>query len=156
MSGDQIVAHTEMLIRKPVAEVFQAFVDPAVTSKFWFTKGSGRLEPGSRVRWDWAMYGFHADVDVKQLEPDRRIVIAWSSPGEAPTTVEWTFRAHPRGTVVSITNSGFRGEDVARLAIGATEGFAFVLAAAKALLEHGIQLQLVADRHPDGLPGPER
>jgi uncharacterized protein YndB with AHSA1/START domain len=35
-----------MLIRKPVAEVFEAFVDPAITSKFWFTKGSGRLETG--------------------------------------------------------------------------------------------------------------
>ena len=33
-----------MLIRKPVAEVFEAFVDPDITAKFWFTKGSGRLE----------------------------------------------------------------------------------------------------------------
>ncbi len=30
-----------MLIRKPVAEVFEAFVNPDITSKFWFTKGSG-------------------------------------------------------------------------------------------------------------------
>ena len=29
---------TGMLIRKPVTEVFTAFVDPAVTTKFWFTK----------------------------------------------------------------------------------------------------------------------
>ena len=40
------VAKAEMLIRKPVAEVFEAFVDPGVTSKFWFTRGSGRLQPG--------------------------------------------------------------------------------------------------------------
>ncbi len=44
-----------MLIRKPVAEVFEAFVDPATTSKFWFTKGSGRLAPGEEIRWDWEM-----------------------------------------------------------------------------------------------------
>src|SRR5947199_10643616 len=37
------VASTGMLIRKPVAEVFAAFVDPAITSKFWFTKASGKL-----------------------------------------------------------------------------------------------------------------
>ena len=43
-----ITAKAEMLIRKPVAEVFEAFVDPAITSRFWFTRGSGRLEPGSR------------------------------------------------------------------------------------------------------------
>ena len=44
------VARPQMLIRKPVAEVFEAFVDPAVTSKFWFTKGSERLATGKSVR----------------------------------------------------------------------------------------------------------
>jgi uncharacterized protein YndB with AHSA1/START domain len=39
------VAKAAMLIRKPVAEVFEAFIDPAITSRFWFTKSSGRLEP---------------------------------------------------------------------------------------------------------------
>lgn len=41
------IAKAEMLIRKPAAEVFAAFVDPAITANFWFTKGSGRLEPGT-------------------------------------------------------------------------------------------------------------
>jgi uncharacterized protein YndB with AHSA1/START domain len=36
------MATAEMLIRRPVPEVFEAFVNPAITSKFWFTKGSGR------------------------------------------------------------------------------------------------------------------
>ena len=38
------VMNTGMLIRKPVADVFEAFIDPDVTTKFWFTKSSGRLE----------------------------------------------------------------------------------------------------------------
>lgn len=46
------VAKAQMLIRKPVAQVFEALVDPAVTSRFWFSKGSGRLEAGKQVRWD--------------------------------------------------------------------------------------------------------
>ena len=46
------LAKAEMLIRKPVGQVFEAFVDPAITSLFWFTRGSGRLEPGRQVRWD--------------------------------------------------------------------------------------------------------
>lgn len=33
-------AKAEMLIRKPVEEVFEAFVDPEITSKFWFTGGA--------------------------------------------------------------------------------------------------------------------
>jgi uncharacterized protein YndB with AHSA1/START domain len=39
-------AEAQMLIRKPVAEVFKAFIDPELTRHFWFTTGSGRLETG--------------------------------------------------------------------------------------------------------------
>ena len=42
------IAKAEMLIRRPVAEAFEAFVDPAITSNFWFSKGSGRLESGNK------------------------------------------------------------------------------------------------------------
>ena len=52
-----IEAKAEMLIRRPVADVFAAFVDPAVTTRIWFTKSSGRLEPGKRVRWEWRCTG---------------------------------------------------------------------------------------------------
>ncbi|WP_226858466.1 SRPBCC family protein [Diaphorobacter aerolatus] len=37
-----------MLIRKPVAEVFNAFVDPDVTTRFWFSRASGALNQGPR------------------------------------------------------------------------------------------------------------
>jgi uncharacterized protein YndB with AHSA1/START domain len=43
------VATTGMLIRRPMDVVFDAFVNPDVTTRFWFTKSSGRLEPGARV-----------------------------------------------------------------------------------------------------------
>ena len=57
-------AKTGMLIRRPAAEVFEAFVDPAITSKFWFSKGSAKLTPGAQLRWDWEMYGVSAQVEV--------------------------------------------------------------------------------------------
>ena len=150
----QPIAKAEMLIRKPVAEVFEAFVNPAVTSKFWFSKGSGRLEAGKEVRWDWKMYGFSIQVKVKAIEKNARILIEW--PGEgAPTTVEWVFKPRPDGTTfVSITNAGFSGDadQVVKQALDSTEGFTLVLAGSKALLEHNIKLNLVPDRFPDG-PG---
>ena len=43
------VAKAEMLIRKPVAKVFEAFVDPEITRRFWFTKSTGRLETGKHT-----------------------------------------------------------------------------------------------------------
>lgn len=142
------IVKAQMLIRRPVAEVFEAFVDPAITTRFWFTKSSGRLEPGKQVRWDWEMYGVFADVDVKAVEPNRRILIEWDDP---PRPVEWVFTAREDNTtLVSITNSGFRGseDEVVAQAIDAMGGFVMVLAGAKALLEHNIVLNLVADHHP--------
>src|SRR5262245_20347888 len=97
---------TGMLIRRPVADVFEAFVDPDVTRKFWFTRGSARLEPGKRVQWDWEMYGISVPVTVKAIEPDERILIEWPGRG-GPTTVEWTVSPCEGGTVLASTNSGF-------------------------------------------------
>src|SRR5262245_10113532 len=144
-------AKAEMLIRKPVAEVFEAFVDPAITSKFWFSRGSGRLEAGKQVRWDWDMYDFSLQISVKAVEKNRRIVVEWLAYG-APTTIEWVITGRRANTTyVSVTNAHFAGENGEQQAIAATEGFAFVLAGAKALLEHNVRLNLVPDRFPDGI-----
>ena len=147
------VAKSEMLIRKPVADVFEAFVNPAVTTRFWFTKSSGRLEPGKEIRWDWEMFNASVDVSVKAIEQNRRILIEWSTHG-ASTTVEWIFTPRADGTTfVSISNAGFSGDGdaIVRQALDSTGGFTLVLAGLKAFLEHNLVLNLVADRFPGGL-----
>jgi uncharacterized protein YndB with AHSA1/START domain len=142
-------AKTAMLIRRPVAEVFEAFINPSITSKFWFTKGSGRLERGKEVQWDWEMYHFSTLVSVKAIEEKKRILIEWS--GYGTTMVEWIFTAPSENTTfVTITNTGFsgNGDELVNQAISSTEGFTFVLSGLKAFLEHNVSLNLVADRHP--------
>ena len=74
------VAEVGMLIRKPAAEVYEAFIDPAVTSKFWFTHGSARLDAGRQVEWEWRMYDFKSPVEVRELVKAKKIVVGW---GEA-------------------------------------------------------------------------
>jgi uncharacterized protein YndB with AHSA1/START domain len=144
---------TGMLIRKPAADVYEAFVNPAVTTKFWFTKGSGRLEVGKQVQWEWEMYDISVPVTAKVLEPNRRILIEW--PGySGPSTVEWTFAGQRDGTTfVNITESGFTGsgDELVKQVTDSTQGFSLVLAGLKALLEHGVELNLVADRYPKGI-----
>jgi uncharacterized protein YndB with AHSA1/START domain len=146
-----VVATTAMMIRKPVAEVFAAFVDPAITTKFWFTKSSGRLETGKPVRWDWEMYEASTSVTAKVIEPNERIVIEWDG-YTGRTTVEWKFTALSGGrTFVTISESGWTGDadDLVKYVADATGGFTWTLAGLKALLEHGIELNLVADRFPE-------
>ena len=148
-----IEAKAEMLIRRPVAEVFEAFVDPKITTKFWFTKSSGRLETGRQITWEWEMYGVSTVVRVKEVKANERILIEWSG-YKGPEKVEWTFA--PFGTdktFVTITNSGFTGDDdeIVAQALDSKGGFTWVLAGLKALLEFGVRLNLTADAHPKGL-----
>lgn len=147
------VAKAEMLIRRPIAEVFEAFIDPTITSKFWFTNGSGRLEPGAKIRWEWEMYGASAEVEVKTIEQNERILVDWGD-SDSSTTVEWRFtHLGVDSTFVSITNSGLHGtgDEIVQQVVDSTEGFALVLANLKALLEHNITLNLVLDRFPKGI-----
>ncbi|RZJ04561.1 MAG: polyketide cyclase [Brevundimonas sp.] len=138
-----------MLIRRPAAEVFQAFVDPEVTRRFWFTQASGRLEPGAAVTWTWAMYGASTEVVVKTVEPNRRILVTWDNRA-TPTDVEWTFEARGEETWVTVENRGFAdSEDGVAKALDSTGGFALVLGGAKIWLEHGLDPRFVVDRHPD-------
>ena len=146
-------AKTAMLIRRPVAEVFEAFVDPAITSKFWFTHGSGRLEAGKQVRWDWEMYDVSIPVTAKTIETNRRIAIEW--PGySVPTEVEWSFAPQNDGTTfVTVSEAGWTGsaDQLVKYVADSTQGFTLMLAGAKALLEHKLRLNLTADRYPKGL-----
>jgi uncharacterized protein YndB with AHSA1/START domain len=147
------VARTGMLIRRPAADVFGALVNPERTSQFWFTGGSGRLEQGKTVQWDWAMYEVSVQVTVKALDEDRRILIEW--PGySGPTDVEWMLEPLRDGTTfVGITESGFTGtgDELVKYVADSTQGFSLMLAGLKAFLEHGVRLNLTGDRYPKGI-----
>jgi uncharacterized protein YndB with AHSA1/START domain len=128
-------AKAEMLIRKPVAEVFQAFTNPEITSKFWFTKGSDKLQEGQSAEWTWEMYGFSLTIITKVLEENKRLVIEWGNK-DAETIVEWTFSPfNEKETFVSIINSGFKGDSdqIIEQVRDSTEGFTLVLAGPKGL-----------------------
>jgi len=137
-----------MLIRKPAAVVFEAFINPAVTKHFWFTKSSGKLEQGKKVTWEWEMYGASTEVTVKEIISNQKIVIDW---GEPATTVEFTFTAvTEQTTYVVIKHFGFTqtGTDLLNAIKDSTGGFTTVLDGLKAYLEHNINLNLIADKFP--------
>ena len=137
-----------MLIRKPVSVVFQAFVDPEITTNFWFTKSSGKLEVGKLVTWEWEMYGASAEILVKDIVPNKKITMEWGNPA---TTVEYEFTSVTAdSTYVEIKNYGFNleGEELIKAIKDNTGGFTTVLDGLKAYLEHNIRLNLVADKFP--------
>jgi len=150
-SKSSIVVTAQMLIRKPINEVFEAFVNPDITCKFWFSKSSGRLDLGAKVRLDWEMFDVSDALTVKEFELNRRLLIEWEND---PTSLEWHFAPREDGTLVTISNWGFSGgaEKAVSHIVDAKGGYTMVLAGAKAWLEHGIELNLVRDQFPEGCP----
>ncbi|MEP6746435.1 MAG: SRPBCC family protein [Bacteroidota bacterium] len=147
-----LAAETGMLIRRPIAEVFDAFIDPAITTKFWFTHSTGKLAPGKEITWSWEMYNVRTSITVKEIAPNNKIVINWEN-GGSTTRVVWTFEKFgEHSTFVNIVNDGFTGdaETIQARVKDSVGGFCWVLAGCKAYLEHNIQLNLIADRFPAG------
>ncbi len=141
-------AKAALQIHASPAKVFEAFVDPGIITKFWFDRSSGRLEKGKTVEWHWTDCGASSKVRVIDLVENRRIHIEGDSNTGRPTSVEWTFEPQSDGsTFVSVVNSGFAGsgDEIVSAALDATGGFNLVLAAAKAYLEHSINLNIVRD-----------
>jgi uncharacterized protein YndB with AHSA1/START domain len=138
----------QMLIRKPVSTVFQAFINPEITTNFWFTKSSGLLEIGKTVTWEWEMYGASTKVLVTDILENKKISTAW---GDPITTVDYEFTALTEDTTyVIIKNYGFKGtgDEIIHQIKDSTGGFTTVLDGLKAYLEHNIRLNLIGDKYP--------
>jgi len=148
MNNKSKSAEAAMKIRKPPETVFQAFVDPAITKNFWFTHGTGKLEKGKTVTWKWEMYNLSTKVVVKEIKPNKKIVIEWDEP---PTVVEFDFQSLPDGsTYVYIKHYGFNksGDELIEAIKNSTGGFTTVLDGLKAYLEHNLNLNLIIDKFP--------
>jgi uncharacterized protein YndB with AHSA1/START domain len=136
-------ARAEMLIRKPVQDVFDAFVNPATLEQFWLTNASGPLAPGARVDWEFMVPGARETVTVTLFIANEELVYTWSD----ELVVRILFKPHTwEGTKVSVTVTGFSGRDIQAQAAATTEGFAIVLCDLKCLLETGQSGNMVRDK----------
>lgn len=94
------------------------------------------------------MYNVSTTVLVKEIVNNEKILIEWNNP---PTTVQFDFRTLSDGfTYVSVKNYGFgkSGAELIDAIRDSTGGFTTVLDGLKAYLEHGINLNLIADKYP--------
>lgn len=151
------IVKAQMLIRKPVNEVFEAMVNPEITSKFWFTKSSGPVEAGKTLEWEWGQFGVSDTVDILKVRTNEYISLKWKL-GDLKTLVEMVFESYSdTSTLFKVTESGFWGSDPAgdekleekiNLMLGQNGGWSIVLINMKAWLEHELDLNLIADHNP--------
>jgi uncharacterized protein YndB with AHSA1/START domain len=140
-------------IAKPVAEVFEAVVNPEHLSHFFTTGGAkGRLETGAVVTWDFHDFPGAFPVHVVEVERDKRIVLHWDAAenaaeadpeGKRQTTVTMTFEPLEDGrTLVGISEQGWsETPEGLKASYGNCEGWTGMLCAMKVWLEHGLNLR---------------
>jgi len=150
MNTDKLSAKARTRIRRSPSEVFAAFADAKNMSKFWFTRRDDGLKEGESVTWfvGCGEDAFSFDVLVKEIHEPNKIVVEWVGLDEVRTKVSWSFEETEEGdTILTIEESGFSGnsEAIVERALDSTGGFNQVIIAAKALVEHGIELNVVAD-----------
>lgn len=143
----KIFVQAQMLIRKPIQEVFEAFIDPEITTNFWFTKSTDKLEEGKTITWEWEMYSAKSEVKVLQIIPNKLIKTEW---GLFSNNVDYEFKEMEKGTLVIIKSYGYseKGDELLSVINDNTGGFTTVLDGCKAYLEHGINLRLIEDKFP--------
>ena len=142
------------------AQVFEAVANPDQLSRYFTTGGAkGRIEEGATVMWDFHDFPGAFPVEVVEVVPDRKIVLKWEAyEGPPPesggdisaeaaagyqTTVTMEFE--PQGddrTLVTIAEEGWREtERGLQGSYGNCQGWAQMLCAMKAWVEHGINLR---------------
>jgi len=143
----KIFVQAQMLIRKPTQEVFEAFINPEITTNFWFTKSTGKLEEGKTITWEWEMYGAKSEVKVLLVIPNQLIKTEW---GLFSNNVDYEFKEMEKGTLVIIKSYGYSetGDELLSVINDNTGGFTTVLDGCKAYLEYGINLRLIEDKFP--------
>ena len=149
MPADDITAKAQTLVRRPREDVFNAFIDPQIMSKFWFVRKDQGLREGDTVIWyvGDAPEAFEIEVRVKSIKQPSRITIEWGHGGQF-TTVNWALEAQSSDvTRLVIEERGFKGshDEIVSQALDSTCGFNQVVIALKALLEHDATINVVAD-----------
>ncbi|MDO5657821.1 MAG: SRPBCC domain-containing protein [Paracoccus sp. (in: a-proteobacteria)] len=127
---------------------FDAVALPEQLAAHFTTGGaSGRMETGATVTWEFADFPGPFEVTVDEARRPELIRFRWPSPPGADqpeTTVTFRFAPADGGarTRIDVTEEGWAATAQSlRAAQGNAMGWAYMLAAMKAWLEHGIRLR---------------
>jgi|APSaa5957512535_1039671.scaffolds.fasta_scaffold79886_2 uncharacterized protein YndB with AHSA1/START domain len=148
-SVENLTARASIRIHKPAAEVMAAITEAEKMSQYWFTRSDDGLKQGELVTFalGTGADAFSFEADVKELDFPNKLVFEWAGPDGHTTQVTWICEETAGSTVLSIEESGFSGssENIITRAIDSKGGFNQVIVAAKAYIEHGISVNVVAD-----------
>ena len=131
---------TKLKILKPANEVFEAFVDPSKIGNFWFSSSSERWEQGKTVTLRYDEYDAQGDIEVMEVEINKKIVFQWGANGEGHIVTISLKELDNSSTIIEVTEEGFKENDdelISQL-IDNKEGWVYMLTCLKGYLEFGV------------------
>jgi uncharacterized protein YndB with AHSA1/START domain len=142
MGNEILEVKAALQIIKPVEVVFEAIVDPEKMSNYFISHGSGRMEEGSQLTWQFPEFDTKSPIRVGKIEKDKYISFYWEMDG-IELFVEMTLtHIEDNATLVRITEKSRQNDEAGiKWLMGNTEGWANFLACLKAYLEYGINLR---------------
>jgi uncharacterized protein YndB with AHSA1/START domain len=135
----------QLKIRKPVAEVFGAVVDPKKLNGYFVQKASGPLVAGATVMWKFPELDGEYPVVVLEVVKDEKIVFEWGADDDDGynTRVVMAFKPLEYGTTMVVVDEGGwkQTPEGQKASYGNAGGWMHMLACLKAYLEYGINLR---------------
>ncbi len=144
-------------ISRPIAEVFEAVVDPDKLSNYFTTGGAkGRMETGATVMWDFHDYPGQFPVEIKEVIPNEKIIFEWEAHdadgGEDGCGAGAGYMIHVSmkfseiddgaRTLIEISEHGWKEtKSGLKASYGNCEGWMQMLCSLKAWIEHGVNLR---------------
>jgi len=142
MKNQTLEIKTALQIQKPVHEVYEAIINPAKMTNYFISKGSGKMEEGKQIIWQFPEFDQDFPIRVQKIDLDAYISFYWKI-DDLDLLVEITLTPiNNIQTIVTVTEKSRENDDAGLNWLkGNTEGWANFLACLKAYLEYGINLR---------------
>ena len=151
----EIGFHVNIRVQKPIAEVFDAVVNPKKISGYFTKTASAPLQEGEQVIWTFPEFPGDVPVTVRKVVPNSLIQLEWhAEEGDYFTQIQMKFKPISSDvTLVTIKESGWRDtEKGVESSYKNCSGWTHMLCFMKAYLEHGINLRTGAFHMDDFQP----
>ncbi|MGI9516968.1 MAG: SRPBCC domain-containing protein, partial [Pirellulaceae bacterium] len=142
MAEQELRVQTGLKISRSTATVYEAIVNPAEMSGYFISSGSGRLDGGETVVWNWDDVGAELAVTPQEIEENHRVGFNWRASGVETRVVIEINGETDKTTAIQVTESGWpRDAEGTERCLQQMQGWVHMLCCLKAYLEHGINLR---------------
>jgi uncharacterized protein YndB with AHSA1/START domain len=142
MTTDKLEIKVALQVSKSIDVVFEAIVNPDKMTNYFISKGSGIMEEGKELIWNFPEFDSDYPIRVGKIENNKYISYYWEV-DEEELFVEITLEAQKNGsTLVTITEKNMPNNEAGlKWLSGNSFGWSNFLACLKAYLEYNINLR---------------